>query len=110
MNQPTSIPGNSPLSSSPVISGSTGPAVPDNATPHEIERAVLHRLQSHPSLRFTRLEVHRCDHDAICLEGFLESNDDDVDLCDVVRGIHGIRTVANHVMTPQPAKPIPPKG
>lgn len=77
---------------------------------HEIERAVVHRLQSHPSLRFTRLQVHQCAHDSVCLEGFLESNEEEIDLCDLVRGIHGIRNVVNRVLMARPSQPIPKKG
>jgi len=82
----------------------------ESLTPHEVERDVMLRLQSHPSLRFSRLNVHQCGHDSICLEGFLESNDDDIDLCDVVRGIHGIKQVVNHVLSAQSPDTVPPKG
>lgn len=71
---------------------------------HEVERAVMQRLQNHPSLRFSRLNVHQCGRDTICLEGFLESNVDGVDLCDVVQGIHGIKSVVNHVVNALPKK------
>lgn len=70
--------------------------------PHEIERAVMQKLQNHPSLRFTRLQVHQCGHDSVCLEGFLESNDSKIDLCELVRGIHGIKQVSNRVLTVHP--------
>lgn len=77
--------------------------------PHEVERAVMQRLQSHPTLRFSRLNVHQCARDSVCLEGILECNDDDIDLCDVVRGIHGINVVLNHVLTVRPPN-VPKKG
>jgi hypothetical protein len=76
--------------------------------PHELERAVMNRLQSHPSLKFTRLLVHQCGQESVCIEGFLESNDQDLDLCEIVRGIHGIKSVVNRVMPAQPQ--IPKKG
>ena len=90
-------------------------AIPSVATvetpaPHAVERDVLHLLQNHPSLRFTSLNVHQYDRDAICLEGFLESNDDEIDLCEVVRGIHGIKLVVNRVMTSKSPKSLPKKG
>src|SRR5579871_1988304 len=77
---------------------------------HEIERVVLHRLQNYPGLKFTRLDVHRCNRDAVCLEGFLECNEDEVDLCEIVRGIHGITNVVNHVVMPHSQQNIPKKG
>ena len=90
-------------------------AIPSVATvetpaPHAVERDVLHLLQNHPSLKFTRLNVHQYDRDAVCLEGFLESNDEEIDLCEVVRGIHGIKLVVNRVMTSKPPKSLPKKG
>lgn len=106
MPQFAPAPGNS--DSIPPTSAENTTGVPVAA--HEIERAVVQRLQSHPSLRFARLNVHQCDHDSICLEGFLESNDEEIDLCEVVRGIHGIRIVVNHVVTACPPKPLPKKG
>lgn len=72
--------------------------------PHDIERAVMQKLQNHPSLRFTRLQVHQCGHDSVCLEGFLESNDAEIDLCELVRGIHGIKDVSNRVLTVHPIR------
>jgi osmotically-inducible protein OsmY len=88
----------------PVAAIATVPA------PHDVEREVLHLLQNHPSLRFARLNVHQYDRDAVCLEGFLESNDAEIDLCEVVRGIHGIKHVVNRVLTPHPPESIPKKG
>ena len=82
----------------------------DPPAPHQVERAVMLRLQSHRSLRFTRLNVHQCGHDAICLEGFLESNDEDLDLCEVVRGIHGIKQVVNRVLSAPSPDSVPKKG
>lgn len=78
--------------------------------PHEVERAIMYRLKNHPALRFTSLNVHQCGRDCVCLEGFLESNQQDIDLCEVVRGIHGINLVMNRVVTMYPPKTPPPKG
>jgi osmotically-inducible protein OsmY len=52
--------------------------------------------------------VHQCGQESVCIEGFLESNDQDLDLCEIVRGIHGIKSVVNRVMPAQPQ--IPKKG
>lgn len=82
-------------------------AVVDGASvglaPHEVERAVMQKLQNHPTLRFTKLQVHQCGHDSVCLEGFLESNDAEIDLCELVRGIHGISKVSNRILTVHPS-------
>jgi len=91
----------------PAPSDQAPAAAVDNPSPHDVERAVMTLLQNHPSLTFTRLCVHQCGHDSICLEGFLESNDADIDLAEIVRGIHGIRTVVNRVIN---QRPIPKKG
>lgn len=80
---------------------------PANPFPHEVECVVLQRLQNHPALRFSSLNVHRCGHDSICIEGFLESNDEHVDLVEVVRGIHGIKSVVNRVVTTHPQQVAP---
>jgi hypothetical protein len=84
-------------------------ATTEEFLPHEVECEVLHRLQNHPALKFTRLSVHQCDRDSIFLDGSLESNDDEIDLCEVVRGIHGIKIVVNRVMNIHP-RPRPKKG
>jgi hypothetical protein len=84
--------------------------VTETIAPHEVERVLTQRLQAHPSLRFTRLSVHQCSHDSVCLEGFMESNDDNIDLCDVIRGIHGINSIVNRVIIAHPERPVPRKG
>ncbi|MBC8116959.1 MAG: hypothetical protein H7062_21395, partial [Candidatus Saccharimonas sp.] len=61
-------------------------------SPHEIEYEVQRRLQNHPDLKFSRLHVHQCP-EGICLEGFLESNEYEIDLCDVVRSVEGVTGV-----------------
>lgn len=108
MSQSAPLPSDSRSSSLPTADVPAGSACLVGT--HEIERAVVHCLQSHPSLRFTRLQVHQCAHDSVCLEGFLESNEDEIDLCDLVRGIHGIRNVVNRVLMARPSQPIPKKG
>lgn len=98
MNRPTN-----PVQPSPVTESlSMTPC--EGLAPHEVECEVLHRLQSHPSLKFSRLSVHQCDKDSIFIEGTLESNDDNIDLCDVVRGVHGITVVVNRVNNIHPVR------
>ena len=93
-----------------LTSDSTTACVIDPLAVHGIEREVMNRLQNHPKLKFTRLDVHRCNQDAVCIEGFLESNEDEIDLCEVVRGIHGIKNVVNRVVTAHPTQPSCKKG
>ena len=77
--------------------------------PHEIEHEVQRRLQNHPALKFTRLHVHRCEA-GICVEGFLESNEFEIDLCDVVRSVEGVTGVLNRVVLSRPGSLTPKKG
>ena len=78
-------------------------------SPHGVEYEVQRRLQSHPALKFSRLHVHRYQ-DGICLEGFLESNEYEIDLCEVVRGIEGVTRVLNRVVLTRPGSTVPKKG
>ena len=90
------------------ISENLAPPATHVSSPHEIEYEVQRRLQSHPALKFSRLHVHRCQ-EGICLEGFLESNEYGVDLCDIVRSVHGVTGVINRIVLTRPAS-IPKKG
>lgn len=78
-------------------------------SPHEVEFEVQRRLQNHPALKFSRLHVHQC-REGICLEGFLESNEYEIDLCEVVRGIEGVTGVLNRVVLTRPGSTVPKKG
>ena len=78
-------------------------------SPHEVEYEVQRRLQNHPDLKFSRLQVHRCEQ-GICLEGFLESNEYEIDLCDVVRSVEGVTGVLNRVVLSRPGSSVPKKG
>lgn len=82
---------------------------PGSHSPHEVEYEVQRRLQNHPALKFTRLHVHRCQ-EGICLEGFLESNEYEIDLCDVVRSVEGVTGVLNRVVLTRPGSTVPKKG
>lgn len=66
-------------------------------SPHELECRIQRALQSHPDLKFARLIVHQCPQ-GICLEGLLESNDQQIDLCELVNEIAGVKTI-NRVVT-----------
>ncbi len=108
MSHAAPLPGDSKSNPLPLTEVPIGVASSTGA--HDVERAVIQRLQTHPSLRFTRLQVHQCAHDSVCIDGFLESNEDEIDLGDLVRGIHGIRNVVNRVLMARPSQPIPKKG
>ena len=70
--------------------------------PHELECLIQRGLQAHPGLKFARLTVHQCQQ-GVCLEGLLETNEEGIDLCDLVNEIAGVKVI-NHVVC-QPTKP-----
>lgn len=76
---------------STAVSKQVGPA-----DPHELECRIQRSLQAHPRLRFSRLTVHHCPQ-GVCLEGSLETNDDGLDLCELVHEIAGVPAL-NHVV------------
>lgn len=65
--------------------------------PHELECRIQRALQSHPGLKFSRLTVHQCPQ-GVCLEGVLDSNEQDIDLCELVNELAGINAI-NRVVT-----------
>lgn len=69
---------------------------------HELECRIQRGLQAYPGLKFARLSVHQCPQ-GVCLEGLLETNEDDIDLCDLVNEIAGVKAI-NHVVI-HPTKP-----
>ena len=82
------------------VAKSTAPAQsPVKGQPHELECLIQRRLQSQSGLKFTRLTVHQCPQ-GVCLEGLLETNDDDLDLCDLVREFAGVKAINRVVMRP----------
>ena len=86
-------------------SGKTLPvAVPASSAPsasqsqrHELECLIQRSLQMHDGLKFTRLTVHQCA-EGVCLEGLLESNEQGIDLCDLVNEIAGVNAINRVVM------------
>lgn len=72
------------------------------AGPHDLECLIQRGLQTRPGLKFTRLTVHKCT-EGVCLEGLLETNEDGIDLCDLVQEIAGVQAI-NHVVM-HPSKP-----
>lgn len=69
---------------------------------HELECLIQRGLQTVPGLKFARLSVHQCAQ-GVCLEGLLETNEEGIDLCDLVQEIAGVQAI-NHVVT-HPSKP-----
>ncbi len=98
-----------PTAISECLTNRFDPPPATRTSPHELEREVQIRLQSHPALKFSRLHVHQCPN-GICLEGFLESNEDEIDLCDVVRSVHGVTSVINRIVITHPNLRVPKKG
>lgn len=92
------VPDNSVSTGSSLVNAQVGSA----AGPHELECRIQRGLQAHPGLKFVRLTVHQCPQ-GVCLEGLLETNEDGIDLCDLVNEIAGVKAI-NRVVS-QPAKP-----
>lgn len=67
--------------------------------PHQLECLIQRGLQAHPGLKFSRLTVHKCPQ-GVCLEGLLETNEDNLDLCELVNEIAGVDAI-NHVVMPR---------
>lgn len=74
----------------------TVPLAGPSAAPHQLECMIQRGLQSYPGLRFARLTVHQCAQ-GVCLEGLLETNDEGLDLCDLVNQIAGVNAI-DHVV------------
>lgn len=83
------------LAARPEIMNSTGP--------HDLECLIQRGLQAYPGLKFSRLTVHQCPQ-GVCLEGLLESNEDSLDLCDLVNEIAGVQAINHVVMRPHVPK------
>lgn len=71
--------------------------------PHELECLIQRRLQTQAGLKFARLTVHQCPQ-GICLEGLLESNDEGLDLSDLVKQIARVAVINRVVMRPATPK------
>ena len=77
-------------------------------SPHWIEFEVHNRLTSVPGLHFSSLVIRRIQN-GVCLEGVLESDEDDTDVCDVARSVAGVESVLNHLVVRR-RRTVPPKG
>jgi hypothetical protein len=99
------MPNTTPIPSTEVapVAISVANMIESNASgPHELECLIQRGLKAHPALKFSRLTVHQCPQ-GVCLEGMLETNEQGIDLCELVNQIAGVKAI-NHVVD-RPAKP-----
>lgn len=73
-----------------------GPAAEEKSGPHTTEMLVQSHLLEHPNLRFSDLRVYRGPN-GICLEGFVEATDGEIDVAEVVREVVGPMPVFNRL-------------
>uniref|UniRef100_A0A7C2NZX8 BON domain-containing protein n=1 Tax=Schlesneria paludicola TaxID=360056 RepID=A0A7C2NZX8_9PLAN len=64
---------------------------------HEMEREVQRRLKAQPGIEIKSLVVRRTP-DGVCLEGRIETQEQDVDLRGLMAGIPGLNEVINHLV------------
>ena len=70
------------------------------ATPEQLALDVRRELLSRPGLEFSSLVVRRV-HDGVCLQGVLEANESNADVCDLARSVAGVERVLNHLVVRQ---------
>ena len=72
---------------------------------HQIEQAVQRELLSQPQFHFTRLVVRRTQN-GVCLEGYLEADENCPDVSDIAQTVAGVHEVINRLMVKRlaPAK------
>lgn len=68
-----------------------------NRVLHDIEHAVRDELLAQPNLRFSSLVVRRLQ-DGVCLQGFLETDDADFDVCTLAQKVDGVNQVMNRLV------------
>ena len=64
---------------------------------------VRRELLNRPGLQFASLVVRRVQN-GVCLEGVLEANKANDDVCRLVQSVAGVERVLNHLVVRQPAK------
>ncbi len=64
---------------------------------HGLEHQVRRELLSNPQLNFSSLVIHRVK-DGVCLEGVLEVDGSNIDVCEVTRGVAGVDQVINRLV------------
>lgn len=80
----------------------------DSASPgtdpqiQRLAQDVRRELLSRPGLRFSSLVVRRVQN-GVCLEGVLEANKGDDDVCGLARSVAGVDRVLNHLVVRRPA-------
>ena len=72
---------------------------------HQVEQAVQRELLSHPQLHFKTLVVRRTQN-GVCLEGYLEADENCPDVSGIAQTVAGVDEVINRLMVKrlQPAK------
>jgi hypothetical protein len=78
------------------------------SSPHQVEREVQRELMSHPGLHFSSLVVRRLDN-GVCLQGVLEVEGEEPDVCSLAQRVAGVQQVLNHLVM-APRHNLPPKG
>ncbi len=73
-----------------------GTAVPEE-TAHQVEQEVRRRLMATPRLKIESLVVRRVDQ-GICLQGVVESQEANHDICTLVRTVAGVNRVINRLL------------
>lgn len=71
--------------------------------PHQLERAVLHELLSHPEVVFSSLVVRRTPG-GVCLQGVVECESTGIDVCSIVRRIAGVDQVLSQLVMHSPSR------
>lgn len=79
------------------------PAVCADSQIQQLAQNVRRELLNCPGLQFSSLVVRRIQN-GVCLEGVLETNDSNDDVCRLVRGVAGVDRVLNHLVVRQPAR------
>lgn len=99
MSSPKTLP---PVSDSPIATPAkrVKPLSTTMEDHHDLECRIQRALQAHPDLKFARLIVHQCPQ-GVCLEGLLESNERQIDLCTLVNDIADVKVI-NRVVTQRP--------
>jgi osmotically-inducible protein OsmY len=65
--------------------------------PHAIETEVRNRLAGQEGVHFLELVVRRVP-DGVCLEGVMQTDDESLNIGDLVREIAGVERVINHLL------------
>lgn len=79
------------------VEATGSPAIESAPECHGLEHQVRRELLSNPHLSFSSLVIHRVK-DGVCLEGVLEVDGSNIDVCEVTRGVAGVDQVLNRLV------------